>query len=70
MRDTYKLIDVRDIFAEPEKYYDQEVTVAGWVKSNRDSRASDLLHWTMVPASRICSWCILRKSKIFPSWRS
>ena len=39
MRDTYKLIDVRDIFAEPEKYYDQEVTVAGWVKSNRDSKS-------------------------------
>ena len=39
MRDTYKLIDVRDIFAEPEKYYDQEVTVAGWVKSNSDSKS-------------------------------
>ena len=39
MRDTYKLVDVRDIFAEPEKFYDQEVTVAGWVKSNRDSKS-------------------------------
>ncbi len=39
MRDTYKLAEIRDIFARPEEYYDREVTVAGWVKSNRDSKS-------------------------------
>ncbi len=39
MRDTYELAEIRDIFARPEEYYDREVTVAGWVKSNRDSKS-------------------------------
>lgn len=38
MRKDYKLVDVKDIFASPEKYADQEVTVGGWIKSNRDSK--------------------------------
>ncbi len=39
MRDTYELAEIRDIFTRPEEYYDREVTVAGWVKSNRDSKS-------------------------------
>ena len=38
MREAYQLVEVRDIFARPEDYYDKEVTVGGWVKSNRDSK--------------------------------
>ena len=38
MRESYQMAEVRDIFAAPEGYYDKEVTVGGWVKSNRDSK--------------------------------
>ena len=39
MRKQYNLTEIREIFENPEEYYDKEVTVAGWVKSNRDSKA-------------------------------
>ena len=39
MRETYQMVEVREIFAAPENYYDEEVTVGGWVKSNRDSKS-------------------------------
>ena len=29
---------LREIFKHKEDYYDQEVTVGGWVRSNRDSK--------------------------------
>ncbi len=33
-----KVTTLREIFKNKEAYYDQEVTVGGWVKSNRDSK--------------------------------
>ena len=33
-----KLITVKEIYKEREKYLDQEVTVGGWVRSVRDSK--------------------------------
>ena len=33
-----KVTTLREIFKNKEAYYDQEVTVGGWVKSNRDSQ--------------------------------
>ena len=37
------LIDVRELFREPEKYCDKEITVGGWVRSNRASKAFGFL---------------------------
>lgn len=31
-------IDIRTLFQHPERYYDQEITVTGWVRNNRDSK--------------------------------
>ena len=33
-----KVTTLREIFKNKEAYYDQEVTVGGWVRSNRDSK--------------------------------
>ena len=33
-----ELVEVRDIFRNKEEYYDKDVTVGGWVRSNRDSK--------------------------------
>ncbi len=33
-----KLVEVRDLFRNTEKYIDQVITVGGWIRSNRDSK--------------------------------
>ncbi len=33
-----ELTDIRDLYRETEKYVEKEVTVGGWVRSNRDSK--------------------------------
>ena len=33
-----QLTDLRDLYRSREKYINQEVTVGGWVRSNRDSK--------------------------------
>ncbi|MDD4779851.1 MAG: asparagine--tRNA ligase [Tissierellia bacterium] len=33
-----KAIDFRDLFKSPEKYYDKEVVVEGWIRTIRDSK--------------------------------
>ena len=33
------LVTVRELFKNREQYLDKEVTVGGWVRSNRDSKA-------------------------------
>ena len=38
-----ELITVRDIYKNFEKYIDKEVTLGGWVRSNRDSKAFGFL---------------------------
>ncbi len=39
MRDEYKMTEVRAIYADTEKYAGQTVTVGGWIRNNRDSKA-------------------------------
>ena len=39
MREEYKIAAIRDLYAAPEAYGDKTVTVAGWIRSNRDSKA-------------------------------
>ncbi len=39
MREQYSLVEVRDLFDRPAEYADREVTVGGWIRSNRDSKA-------------------------------
>ena len=34
-----KLTTVKELFQNPDQYLDQEVTVGGWVRSLRDSKA-------------------------------
>ncbi len=34
-----ELIEVREIFRNKEAYFDKEITIGGWVRSNRDSKA-------------------------------
>ncbi len=38
MKNDYKLVEVAKIFETPDAYFDQEVTVGGWIKNNRDSK--------------------------------
>ena len=33
------LITVKELYKNREEYFDKEVTVGGWVRSNRDSKA-------------------------------
>ena len=33
-----ELIEVREIFRNKEAYFDKEITIGGWVRSNRDSK--------------------------------
>ncbi len=33
-----ELIEVREIFRNKESYFDKEITIGGWVRSNRDSK--------------------------------
>ena len=33
-----ELTNIKDIFREKESYAEKEVTVGGWVRSNRDSK--------------------------------
>ncbi len=37
------LTDIRELFRETDKYIDKEVTVGGWVRSNRDSKSFGFL---------------------------
>ena len=39
MREQYRLVLIRDIYEKTQEYGDQTVTVGGWVRSNRDSKA-------------------------------
>ncbi len=38
MRDTYKLIEIKDIYRDTAAFAGKSVTVGGWVRSNRDSK--------------------------------
>ena len=38
-----KLITLRDIFRKPEDYLNKEVSIGGWVRSNRDSKSFGFL---------------------------
>lgn len=38
MREENHLVEVREIFAHPDAFYNTEVMVGGWVRANRDSR--------------------------------
>lgn len=33
-----ELTEIRDLYRNTDKYAEQEVTVGGWVRSNRDSK--------------------------------
>lgn len=39
MREEYKLVEIRKIYEETEKFADQTITVGGWIRNNRDSKA-------------------------------
>ena len=39
MRRQYNLVEVCDIFKDPQAYADRVVTVGGWIRSNRDSKS-------------------------------
>ena len=38
-----KTIDIREIFKNRENYFDKEITIGGWVRSNRDSKTFGFL---------------------------
>ena len=40
---TLELTNIRDLFREKESYAGKNVTVGGWVRSNRDSRTFGFL---------------------------
>ena len=38
-----ELVSIRDIFRNREKYYDKEITIGGWIRNNRASKAFGFL---------------------------
>ncbi|MCR5488043.1 MAG: asparagine--tRNA ligase [Lachnospiraceae bacterium] len=38
-----KLIEIKELFRNREQYFDKEVTVGGWIRSNRDSKTVGFL---------------------------
>ncbi len=38
-----KLIEIKELFENREEYFDKEVTVGGWIRSNRDSKTFGFL---------------------------
>lgn len=38
-----ELVEVRDIFRNKEAYFDKDITIGGWVRSNRDSKTFGFL---------------------------
>ncbi len=38
-----KIIELRSLFKEQEKYIDKEITAAGWIRTNRDSKSFGFL---------------------------
>ena len=38
-----ELTNIKDLFRQKEAYQDKEVTVGGWVRSNRDSKTFGFL---------------------------
>ncbi|MCR5651590.1 MAG: asparagine--tRNA ligase [Lachnospiraceae bacterium] len=38
-----KLTEIKDLFKEPDKYFESEVKVGGWIRSNRDSKTFGFL---------------------------
>ena len=43
MREDYQLVEVRDLFEKTEEYIGKTITVGGWVRNNRDSKAFGFL---------------------------
>ena len=39
MREKYQFVSVREIYEKPETFAEKTVTVSGWIRSNRDSKA-------------------------------
>ena len=39
MRQDYELVTARELFDNKESYADRTVTVGGWIRNNRDSKA-------------------------------
>lgn len=40
-----QLTTVKELFKEREKYLDKEITVGGWIRSIRDSKAFGILSY-------------------------
>ena len=41
--DKMELLEIRDLYKKREEYFDKEVTVGGWIRSNRDSKTFGFL---------------------------
>ena len=41
--DKMELLEIRDLYKNREEYFDKEVTVGGWIRSNRDSKTFGFL---------------------------
>ena len=39
MREQYSMTEIRSLFEQPQEYAGKDVTVGGWIRSNRDSKA-------------------------------
>lgn len=53
-----ELTNIKDIFREKEKYADLEVTIGGWVRSNRDSKTFGFLVVNDGSFLNRFRWCI------------
>ena len=56
MRQEYSLTEIKDLFADKEKYADKKVTVGGWIRSNRDSKKIGLFCAGCKTEYRFCGY--------------
>ena len=56
-----KRIELAQLHRAPSNFADQVVTVAGWVRTIRDSKALGFLELTMAAASKGYKWYLRKK---------
>ena len=59
------LVTVRELYKNPEKFLDKEITVGGWIRSLRDSKAFGFIVISVRNLFRDTSGCLPRHSGNF-----
>ena len=63
MRQDYRLVTARELFDNKDSYADRTVTVGGWIRSNRDSKAVGFIALSDGSCGHF-SWCTVKDFRI------